>query len=1642
MKKRAKRFLSWMLVFVMVLGLMPATVFAAPRLKTQETLTVNGKDTVSIAQSGDEATYTFTASDSNAYIMYCQFEKDKEFVFPTVISSPSNALIDPAYINPHPTKRLIGYMVNGNPGESYIMTVESNDVKAYNATVGVKKPLAKANFNGFSGYYYKPSDMSLYYCSLDEDREIKVSLDENTLELIFYPNSLFAYDPAMDWTASSSNASVVSYSGAKSIAEFGNAEYGIPHGFAPVFDLNNEGTAIITIAVTYKGKTVTEDYTVHVGKSPVGGNDPNPTTVNFDDIQDILNEIDNNNTNPRTLVYSGSNAFTFAYNSTDSDLNTITIPDYLLLQFNGQDVIVDNGVTLLTYGAIMSEDLTVNGSVETWNKIEVADTLTVNGTMTSNGDVEAKNLVVGTKGNLTFYNMPKFSNSVDIAGEVTIWSGMWAGNSLNVSGKLDIPEYNVTMRYPASIHVTGTIDGKNQTKISIEHDVKSNSEFIQVLKAAAQHVDKGIEYSLYIIDESNSVYEIAEDLIIPENVTFQMDNISAIHVKNGYTLTNEGSVELCIPLNVYGNLVNSGIILVENMSSNGQKPQFDGVLTLVDDGTSTGTYSGTGALQIRTDLGVNSLSGVINGIDQSKFDYNTENDHLFWWYRDGNNNTGGDPNPTVVQFSTMQAILDEITKNDPTPRILDYNGNSAFTFAKDSTNNSLNITIPSYLALQFNNNDVTIDDGVTLTTENRIDCKNLTVNGDMQTEHMVEVQEKLTVNGTFTSDPDHELRLKDLVVNGSMTVNGSMNVDHGTFIYGTLTVENGFGAGIKLEIGQNGSTGSNGKLIVKDGNVHVRYPGTVNGLENIEFRQDWGQLQFEADFGTMAQLQTQVAALTADTTYANNDRVAYILSMQGDRSQSASDFVIEDDITIPAHVEFQLQGNRKYILAENKKLTVNGRLFVAAPFIVNGTIVNNNDVQVRNNPMRPDEWLNGTITIGANGSYTSSSGAILKVIVNPSVQDVSAVLPWNNLADYTVRESHDPDGEKVWTLVHTAGLTKLGTPTNLTWGDFYRETWWEWDSAGNLIGVHLEKLARPGSMSWKTVRPDQAWVELKLYRVGTSAPIATWRESNDPMVQPEYRSSTWFMNSDFGSGDYYFTVQSIADGTKYRDSDVATSGVYHYSKPNAKLDGCTNLIWEDRNDGFVNWSNWDVITNSSYIDGYQVNYYYSANPNGPYEQFNGIWGRGQLLTEQPLGDYVVQENGTGYYKYEVKALSSDIEKIGNSSWSALSPALDLVTIPEDVEDDLSALLNNANSQNQAANKVREEVQKLDTEDLKKTLLTDQDNSGATQVLSDLEAKAGGPAQVNVDPSVSSFNASDISVVGANLNNKSAQASVNDPITLIVDAPRIDHTIPERFNSAVSVRFSMTLGNVDDPTDLKVPVKISLPVPANINPDYLVVIHYHLDGEPELIWPYIYEKNGKMYADFVVTGFSDFVMTECFEEQIGTDDGINDGDSDDNGSVMPPVSSSDDDRDDSVVSVPVKKQEEALPEYVVSGQWTSVDGKWMFADHTGEPFKNRWGAVVNPYANKEAGQQGYDWFFFDANGHMMTGWILDGGRWYYLNPLSDGTQGRMFTGWQLVDGKWYYLNPVSDGTRGAMAADTWIDGYYVNADGAWEPDKTK
>lgn len=94
-------------------------------------------------------------------------------------------------------------------------------------------------------------------------------------------------------------------------------------------------------------------------------------------------------------------------------------------------------------------------------------------------------------------------------------------------------------------------------------------------------------------------------------------------------------------------------------------------------------------------------------------------------------------------------------------------------------------------------------------------------------------------------------------------------------------------------------------------------------------------------------------------------------------------------------------------------------------------------------------------------------------------------------------------------------------------------------------------------------------------------------------------------------------------------------------------------------------------------------------------------------------------------------------------------------------------------------------------------------------------------------------------------------------------------------------------------------------------------------------------------------------------------------------------------------------------------WQKVDGSWY--------YMQTWGGMTTGWQ-----QVNGIWYYLKESGAMATGWQQIDGTWYYLKDW-----GGMATGWQEVNGKWYYFY-----ASGAMAADTTIDGYTVDASGAW------
>ena len=99
--------------------------------------------------------------------------------------------------------------------------------------------------------------------------------------------------------------------------------------------------------------------------------------------------------------------------------------------------------------------------------------------------------------------------------------------------------------------------------------------------------------------------------------------------------------------------------------------------------------------------------------------------------------------------------------------------------------------------------------------------------------------------------------------------------------------------------------------------------------------------------------------------------------------------------------------------------------------------------------------------------------------------------------------------------------------------------------------------------------------------------------------------------------------------------------------------------------------------------------------------------------------------------------------------------------------------------------------------------------------------------------------------------------------------------------------------------------------------------------------------------------------------------------------------------------------------VVKEEWVQEEAGWKY------------------YANNKAvtGWKQIDskWYFFNAEGVMQNWWVQDNGTWYYL----EASGAMKASQWFEVDSKWYYVSET-----GALAVNTTVDGYTVNANGEW------
>ena len=459
-------------------------------------------------------------------------------------------------------------------------------------------------------------------------------------------------------------------------------------------------------------------------------------------------------------------------------------------------------------------------------------------------------------------------------------------------------------------------------------------------------------------------------------------------------------------------------------------------------------------------------------------------------------------------------------------------------------------------------------------------------------------------------------------------------------------------------------------------------------------------------------------------------------------------------------------------------------------------------------------------------------------------------------------------------------LQQLPTPTPMSWHKQYHH------GATSINDYEI----RMGAVSFEAI-DSQNRFHVKIYSAedNYTNPVSESGWSFGDTKEMRYFSVTDFIYAELPSGTYKYSVRAEGDGTKYRNSAWSElSEAFVYTAPTAVLPAPDAETF----DWIKEWGHyqgtWRPVDDAG-VGYYEVNWYYLDTDTNERRQSGGnfdihadyVSSDGLFYTAIP--DEELEKHGNVPYYFRVRAIPADITTHRVSPWSDWSPALDMDNVTESVNSRLDDLI-----QSETPPSVQEVQDALsaDTAELRAAMAADGalsggENSGTLDRIRELEQTVADHVTTDVDVKNNSVPqnikdiADDIEMVGAGLNFADNHPGDNgkDPVvTLEISVPKKNEEIVIPTQMHNTVQFSMKLnGAVNYPEDaddnmtgqqLAVPIVIDMPVPAGINPNFLVILHRRVDGSVEQMRPYIYTADdGRARATFVIDSFSVFAFAE-------------------------------------------------------------------------------------------------------------------------------------------------------------------------------------
>ncbi len=425
-----------------------------------------------------------------------------------------------------------------------------------------------------------------------------------------------------------------------------------------------------------------------------------------------------------------------------------------------------------------------------------------------------------------------------------------------------------------------------------------------------------------------------------------------------------------------------------------------------------------------------------------------------------------------------------------------------------------------------------------------------------------------------------------------------------------------------------------------------------------------------------------------------------------------------------------------------------------------------------------------------------------------------------------------PEAERLMPVTLNDGGQDASYPQNLKWDDT------------NKGWVYFEKSSQ------------EAYYFLGLYQDGNLCGRWTLGEMKNETPIIKKKGNGYIVNVSVNinkSGDYTFKVKAAESdyNSGYDEGIVSTSGVYHYTMPSKKVGTPTNPRWSTTKPGVALW---DPVENAG---SYMVWLNKSETGSGYPSRYRGLYVEGGKSNSLDLTSSMGDTAADYFYSFCVEAYSSNIEEYAHGATSKDSTYYGGTGAGKTSTKSVTDNINNAQSAAQAQSALDSFVKKVDKDALALDLQTKTD---ARNELTNMENAYKSKANVTVtnNVTINGIDNSKVSIIGAGLN-----ANANENVSFNIS--NTDESSKKAINTNLYknvVQFDMNLSNagrVSADGKLAVPVVITMPVPAGMDPIMMYILHFHhSDDGFDLIRPRI---NNDGTISFTVTSFSTFAFVD-------------------------------------------------------------------------------------------------------------------------------------------------------------------------------------